>query len=89
MTHCHVILQVMCLKAVTSSFICGLHYTYQTKDDICLVGTCAPAMVLPYRLLRLNPCLTTGCLAEPHGMARVLADLITCSTSLMSGRCWI
>ena len=25
------------LKALSSPFVCGLHYTYQTKDDVCLV----------------------------------------------------
>ena len=29
--------EVACLKAVESPFICCLHYTYQTKDDVCLV----------------------------------------------------
>ena len=24
------------LKAITSRFICGMHYTYQTKDDVCI-----------------------------------------------------
>ena len=26
-----------CLKAITSPFVCGLHYAYQTRDDVCLV----------------------------------------------------
>ena len=25
------------LKAMSSPFVCGLHYTFQTKDDVCLV----------------------------------------------------
>ena len=30
-------IEVEALKALKSSFIAGLHYTYQTKDDVCLV----------------------------------------------------
>ncbi|KAL1528188.1 hypothetical protein AB1Y20_009547 [Prymnesium parvum] len=32
---CHA--EVACLKAMSSQFICGLHYTYQTAEDVCLV----------------------------------------------------
>ena len=29
--------EVTALKAMASGFVCGLHYTYQTKDEVCLV----------------------------------------------------
>ena len=29
--------EVIALKSMSSAFVCGLHYTYQTKDHVCLV----------------------------------------------------
>ena len=55
------------LRALTSSFVCGLHYTYQTKDDVCLV----------LDLLRTSAALDP----PPSGSSHPCAALLACSPS--------
>jgi len=42
--------EINALRAMSSPFVCGLHYSYQTKDDVCLVLDLLQGGTLSYLL---------------------------------------
>ena len=64
--------EVTALKAMTSMFVCGLHYTYQTRDDVCLVldlvqgGTLSYLMQQRKRVSERYVCFFTACIVMAY-----------------------
>mmetsp|Transcript_26241 Transcript_26241/g.66648 ORF Transcript_26241/g.66648 Transcript_26241/m.66648 type:complete len:647 (+) Transcript_26241:129-2069(+) len=61
-----------CLQALTSDFVCGLHYSYQTKDDVCLVldllhgGTLSFLLHQKKKVSERYVCFFTACIVMAY-----------------------
>ena len=57
-----------CLQQMSSAFVCGLHYTFQTKDDVCLVldllhgGTLSYLLTQKKKVSERCVCFFTACI---------------------------
>jgi serine/threonine protein kinase len=64
--------EIMALQALSSPFVCGLHYSYQTPHDVCLVldllhgGTLSYLMHQKKKISERYVCFFTACIVMAY-----------------------